>query len=150
MPSLVLSFPSLAHRSRLHKVYTYNCCLHPSEALRFGFNHMLCRELQVSCGAQHTACVLQDGTAYTWGCALHGRLGLEGLNLPRGGAVLGDVGSDLTQLIVPTPQHVRAIGREHVSQVSCGSFHTAFLVASETGAVLYTCGLGLSGRLGES
>lgn len=105
--------------------------------------------VQVSCGSQHTACLLQDGSAYTWGCALHGRLGLEGLKLPSGGAVLGEGGSDLTQLMVATPQHVRVLEKETVSLVACGAFHTAFLVGADSGTSLYTCGLGLSGRLGK-
>lgn len=103
----------------------------------------------VSCGSQHTACLMQDGSAYTWGCALHGRLGLEGLKLASGGAVLGEGGTDLTQLMVATPQHVRVLERENVIQVACGAFHTAFLVTTELGTCLYTCGLGLSGRLGH-
>ncbi|KAL8275411.1 hypothetical protein Esti_000623 [Eimeria stiedai] len=102
----------------------------------------------VSCGLQHTACVLQDGSAYTWGCALHGRLGLEDLKLPSGGAVLGGSGADLAQLVVPAPRHVRALEKLHVTHVSCGAFHTAFLAITEAGTSLYTCGLGLSGRLG--
>ncbi|KAL8431025.1 hypothetical protein Efla_007609 [Eimeria flavescens] len=103
----------------------------------------------VSCGSQHTACVLQDGSAYTWGCAVHGRLGLGALKLPRGAALLGEGGSDLAQQVVPAPQHVRSLEREHVTQVSCGAFHTAFLVVADAGTSVYTCGLGLSGRLGH-
>ncbi|KAL8443652.1 hypothetical protein Emed_006670 [Eimeria media] len=103
----------------------------------------------VSCGLQHTACVLQDGSVYTWGCALHGRLGLENLKLPSGGAVLSGSGADVAQLVVPSPRHVRALEKHHVTHVSCGAFHTAFLAVTEAGMTsLYTCGLGLSGRLG--
>ncbi|KAL8450299.1 hypothetical protein Emag_003322 [Eimeria magna] len=102
----------------------------------------------VSCGLQHTACVLQDGSAYTWGCALHGRLGLENLKLPSGGAVLGGSGADLAQLVVPAPRHVRALEKQHVTHISCGAFHTAFLAVAEAATSIYTCGLGLSGRLG--
>ncbi|OEH78916.1 regulator of chromosome condensation repeat-containing protein [Cyclospora cayetanensis] len=102
----------------------------------------------VSCGFQHTACVLHDGSAFTWGCALHGRLGLGGLNLPQGGTFLGEEDLAYTRQVVSVPQHVKALARKSVTDVSCGGFHTAFLVVSGDGTALYTCGLGLSGRLG--
>ncbi|PHJ17666.1 regulator of chromosome condensation repeat-containing protein, partial [Cystoisospora suis] len=36
----------------------------------------------VSCAKEHTVCCTQDGSAYAWGCALNGRLGLHGLSIP--------------------------------------------------------------------
>ena len=113
--------------------------------------------VQVSCGAQHTACILNDGSAYTWGCAAHGCLGLEELQQhqqqqqQQGGAAAQGSGdsTEQQQLTVSSPQRVHRLKKMFVTAVSCGAFHTAFLVNNKGDTSLYTCGLGLSGRLGE-
>lgn len=62
---------------------------------------------QVSCGPYHTAAVSYDGTLYTWGNGLFGKLGH------------GDHESTFT------PRPVLALAEHYVLNVSCGWWHTA-------------------------
>lgn len=66
---------------------------------------------KVSCGAVHTAAITRDGQLFTFGCGDGGRLGL-GVN-----------GGDASH-----PQLVKALERDVVIDVCCGSWHSLCLV----------------------
>jgi len=83
----------------------------------------------VSCAEHHVAAVSESGVLFTWGKGQNGRLGHGGTE---------------SELI---PKAVEALAGYHVSQVSCGDFHTACVMLNPTH--VYTWGLGLSGRLGH-
>ncbi|KAF8820615.1 regulator of chromosome condensation (RCC1) repeat-containing protein, partial [Cardiosporidium cionae] len=85
----------------------------------------------ISCGEHHTAVCLEDGTVYTWGRNANGRLGIG-----------------KTELLQRLPMLVEALMGTFVSAVSCGGFHSLFLTLPPLSSV-YSCGLGLSGRLGH-
>jgi len=86
------------------------------------------RVLQVSCGASHTACILEDGSIWTFGDGGYGRLG-HGNNTE-------------IQLV---PKKVESISLR-VLQVSCGTSHTACILEDGT---LWTFGYGRYGQLGH-
>ena len=75
--------------------------------------------VQVTCGSYHTAAVTQNGSLYTWGGGMYGKLGHG-----------NEVGHS-------TPKRVEALAGIPVSQIACGSRHTAIITS--TGA-LYTWG----------
>mmetsp|Transcript_9110 Transcript_9110/g.23056 ORF Transcript_9110/g.23056 Transcript_9110/m.23056 type:complete len:650 (+) Transcript_9110:250-2199(+) len=75
--------------------------------------------VQVTCGSYHTAAVTQNGSLYTWGGGMYGKLGHG-----------NEVGHS-------TPKRVEALAGLPVSQIACGSRHTAIITS--TGA-LYTWG----------
>jgi alpha-tubulin suppressor-like RCC1 family protein len=83
---------------------------------------------QVSAGDSHTAAVKTDGTLWTWGNGVNGRLG------------------DATLTNSSTPVTTFAGGTDW-KQVSAGTLHTA---AVKTDGTLWTWGNGLSGRLGDA
>jgi len=83
----------------------------------------------VSCAEHHVAVVSENGVLFTWGRGQNGRL--------------GHGGSENEML----PKAVEALAGQHVSQVSCGDFHTACVIMNPTH--VYSWGLGLSGRLGH-
>eukprot|EP00026_Physarum_polycephalum_P010460 Phypoly_transcript_10624.p1 GENE.Phypoly_transcript_10624~~Phypoly_transcript_10624.p1 ORF type:complete len:380 (+),score=56.13 Phypoly_transcript_10624:128-1267(+) len=85
------------------------------------------RVTDIACGAWHTACVMSDGSAYTWGWGGYGQLGLG-----------NDKGS-----IEPTM--VDSI-EDDILYVACGSRHTIF--ASEES--WYAFGFNQYGQLGPS
>ena len=74
---------------------------------------------QVTCGSYHTAAVAGNGDLYTWGGGMYGKLGHG-----------NEAGHS-------TPKRVEALVGLVVSQIACGSRHTA--VITSTGA-LYTWG----------
>eukprot|EP00826_Nyctotherus_ovalis_P031759 TRINITY_DN2548_c0_g1_i3.p1 TRINITY_DN2548_c0_g1~~TRINITY_DN2548_c0_g1_i3.p1 ORF type:complete len:846 (-),score=231.03 TRINITY_DN2548_c0_g1_i3:90-2597(-) len=78
----------------------------------------------ISCGSQHSAATFSNGSLYTWGCALHGALGLPG--------TVSQWAPVKTQLV--TAKHV-----------ACGARHT--MAVSGKGRV-YACGTGDRGQLG--
>jgi alpha-tubulin suppressor-like RCC1 family protein len=86
------------------------------------------RILQVSCGASHTACILEDGTLWTFGYGEYGELG-HGNNTKN-------------QLV---PKKVESISLR-VLQISCGDSHTACILEDRT---LWTFGYGRCGQLGH-
>lgn len=83
----------------------------------------------VSCAEHHVAVVSESGVLFTWGRGQNGRLGHGGTE---------------NEML---PKAVEALAGQHVSQVSCGDFHTACVIVNPTH--VYAWGLGLSGRLGH-
>lgn len=75
--------------------------------------------VQVTCGSYHTAAVASNGDLFTWGGGMYGKLGH------------GDESGH------STPRRVEGLVGLTVSQIACGSRHTAVLTS--TGA-LYTWG----------
>ncbi|PFH31844.1 regulator of chromosome condensation (RCC1) repeat-containing protein [Besnoitia besnoiti] len=112
----------------------------------------------VACAQEHTLCCLDDGSAYAWGCALNGRLGLHGLSIPSsaglsvsspspgGGARTEPLASSC---VVCTPRILETLCGYFISDVACGTYHSAFLALQQHKTLLFTCGLGLNGRLGH-
>eukprot|EP01116_Phalansterium_solitarium_P013461 TRINITY_DN30824_c0_g1_i1.p1 TRINITY_DN30824_c0_g1~~TRINITY_DN30824_c0_g1_i1.p1 ORF type:complete len:413 (-),score=138.18 TRINITY_DN30824_c0_g1_i1:592-1830(-) len=86
--------------------------------------------VQVACGESFSFAVAADGTAFSFGCNRYGQLGV-GDKLPR---------------YEPTPVTYLSSAGVAVRAVACGTDHAALL--SDYGE-LYTCGLGLYGRLGH-
>ena len=62
--------------------------------------------LQISCGAYHTACILDDETVYTWGAGAVGRLGLD------------------HEQDTPVPTVVESLEGKNIQQVLCFAEHT--------------------------
>ncbi|XP_063870705.1 X-linked retinitis pigmentosa GTPase regulator-like isoform X2 [Scylla paramamosain] len=85
--------------------------------------------VNVACGYYHNIAISGSGQAFTWGESDHGKLGL----------------TDGLLAFHRHPQEV--ILPEKVVQVAAGSAHTLFL--TENG-VIYSCGLGSSGELGQN
>uniref|UniRef100_K3WGC3 SAP domain-containing protein n=1 Tax=Globisporangium ultimum (strain ATCC 200006 / CBS 805.95 / DAOM BR144) TaxID=431595 RepID=K3WGC3_GLOUD len=106
---------------------------------------------KVSCGAVHTAALSGDGQLFTFGCGDGGRLGLG------------------TNADSPHPELVKALERDLVLDVCCGSWHSLCIVARTEGSSLkkkredtrresedkamtsgyvYAFGSGLQGQLG--
>ena len=83
---------------------------------------------ELSCGASHTACILEDRTLYTFGYERYGQLG-HGNNTEN-------------QLV---PKKVESISLR-VLQISCGDSHTACILEDRT---LWTFGYGQLGELGH-
>lgn len=75
--------------------------------------------VQVTCGSYHTAAVTGNGDLYTWGGGMYGKLGHG-----------NEAGHS-------TPKRVEALVGLIVSQIACGSRHTAIITS--TGAI-YTWG----------
>mmetsp|Transcript_35801 Transcript_35801/g.55083 ORF Transcript_35801/g.55083 Transcript_35801/m.55083 type:complete len:595 (+) Transcript_35801:211-1995(+) len=75
--------------------------------------------VQVTCGSYHTAAVAANGDLYTWGGGMYGKLGHGGEN--------GQT----------TPKRVEGLNGIPVSQIACGSRHTAVITAN---GKLYTWG----------
>jgi len=75
--------------------------------------------VQVTCGSYHTAAVANNGDLYTWGGGMYGKLGHGNENGHSG------------------PRRVESLLGVNISQIACGSRHTA--VISSSGA-LYTWG----------
>jgi X-linked retinitis pigmentosa GTPase regulator len=87
--------------------------------------------LAVSCGWEHTAVVVENGSLYTWGNGKFGCLG---------------VGSTETQW---APVKVPTRSNSRVDSVSCGSRHTMFTVSDPNSeGKLYAIGEGEAGQLG--
>jgi alpha-tubulin suppressor-like RCC1 family protein len=85
---------------------------------------------QVSSGGAHTAAVKTDGTLWTWGSCINGRLG-------NGVATATTLSTPITTFS----------GGTNWKQVSSGGSHTA---AIKTDGTLWTWGNGLNGRLGNA
>ena len=83
---------------------------------------------QVSCGGSHTAAIKTDGTLWTWGLGVSGRLG---------NAVTTNVSTPVTTFA----------GGTNWKQVSAGGSNTA---AIKTDGTLWIWGSGNSGRLGTN
>jgi alpha-tubulin suppressor-like RCC1 family protein len=83
---------------------------------------------QVSAGGSHTAAIKTDGTLWTWGFGLNGRLGTN----------------DLTDRSTPVTTFA---GGTNWKQISSSSRHTA---AIKTDGTLWTWGDGTYGRLGTN
>eukprot|EP00591_Stephanopyxis_turris_P011504 CAMPEP_0195529978 /NCGR_PEP_ID=MMETSP0794_2-20130614/32665_1 /TAXON_ID=515487 /ORGANISM="Stephanopyxis turris, Strain CCMP 815" /LENGTH=223 /DNA_ID=CAMNT_0040661369 /DNA_START=153 /DNA_END=821 /DNA_ORIENTATION=+ len=74
---------------------------------------------QVTCGSYHTAAVTNNGDLYTWGGGMYGKLGH---------------GNESGHSI---PKRVEGLSGLPVSQIACGSRHTAVITTS---GALYTWG----------
>lgn len=83
---------------------------------------------QIACGSGHTVVLTTDGSVYTWGRGDDGRLGH------------GDNGWKYV------PRLARALAGQVITQVTCGSYHTA---AVSNNGDLYTWGGGMYGKLGH-
>lgn len=70
--------------------------------------------VQVTCGSYHTAAVTSDGSLYTWGGGMYGKLGHG-----------NETGCS-------TPKRVEGLVGLCVAQIACGSRHT--VVVTSTGA----------------
>ncbi|KEP62412.1 UNVERIFIED_CONTAM: regulator of chromosome condensation (RCC1) repeat-containing protein [Hammondia hammondi] len=111
----------------------------------------------VACAQEHTVCCLDDGSAYAWGCALNGRLGLHGLSIPSSaglGVFSPAKGARPEPLAsacaVCTPRVLESLCGYFIADVACGTYHSAFLgIYEQDRTSLFTCGLGLNGRLGH-
>lgn len=75
--------------------------------------------VQVTCGSYHTAAVTGNGDLYTWGGGMYGKLGHG-----------NEAGHS-------TPKRVEGLAGIQVSQIACGSRHTAVVTSS---GELYTWG----------
>jgi alpha-tubulin suppressor-like RCC1 family protein len=84
---------------------------------------------QVSAGSLHTAAIKTDGTLWTWGSGVSGRLG--------NAVTTGDISTPVTTFA----------GGTDWKQVSSGNAHT---IAIKTDGTLWTWGLGTNGRLGDA
>ena len=84
---------------------------------------------QVSAGDIHTAAIKTDGTLWTWGAGIFGRLG--------NGVTTGSISTPVTTFA----------GGTNWKQVSSGEEHTA---AIKTDGTLWTWGNGGQGRLGDA
>ena len=73
----------------------------------------------VTCGSYHTAAVTGNGDLYTWGGGMYGKLGHG-----------NEAGHS-------TPKRVDALVGLAVSQIACGSRHTAIITSS---GAIYTWG----------
>jgi Ca2+-binding EF-hand superfamily protein len=91
--------------------------------------------VRVSCGFNHTACIVAGGDLYMWGSAALGKCGLGDNEV---------LGRNECYCSVPTKVMVGTEDRR-IKKVSCGKSHTA--VISE-GGQLYVFGCGDGGRLG--
>mmetsp|Transcript_15910 Transcript_15910/g.19420 ORF Transcript_15910/g.19420 Transcript_15910/m.19420 type:complete len:606 (+) Transcript_15910:599-2416(+) len=83
---------------------------------------------QIACGSGHTVVLTIDGSVYTWGRGDDGRLGH------------GDNGWKYV------PRLARALAGQVITQVTCGSYHTA---AVSNNGELYSWGGGMYGKLGH-
>ena len=83
----------------------------------------------VSAGLSHSVALSSKGIAYSWGYSGCGALGL---------------GDDVREAALPRP--IAGLNAEVIVQASCGEKHT--LMLTRDGRV-YSCGDGLSGRLGH-
>lgn len=83
----------------------------PSPTLVEAFHSKQIQVAKVSCGAVHTAAISRDGQLFTFGCGDGGRLGL------------GASGGDASQ-----PELVKALERDFILDVCCGSWHSLCLV----------------------
>mmetsp|Transcript_14285 Transcript_14285/g.39698 ORF Transcript_14285/g.39698 Transcript_14285/m.39698 type:complete len:660 (+) Transcript_14285:305-2284(+) len=75
--------------------------------------------VQVTCGSYHTAAVAQNGDLYTWGGGMYGKLGHG-----------NEAGAS-------SPKRVEALVGLPVSQIACGSRHTAVVTSQ---GIVYTWG----------
>jgi alpha-tubulin suppressor-like RCC1 family protein len=83
---------------------------------------------QVSCGRSHTAAIRTNGTLWTWGYGVYGKLGND----------------NISSRFTPVTTFA---GGTNWKQVSCGEDHTA---AIKTDGTLWTWGRGFLGRLGNN
>lgn len=89
-----------------------------------------CRAVYISCSSQHSACIIENGTIFTWGSGEFGALGL---------------GDNQTRW---APQQVNLPDGVKASQVSCGAKHTGLIIEENRNKGLYMWGAGDSGQLG--
>ena len=98
------------------------------DALSDAGSRVGCSVKQISCGSGHTVVLDQKGQVFTWGRGDDGRLGH------------GDNGWKYV------PRAVEALAGKRITQVTCGSYHTA--AVSDSGE-LFTWGGGMYGKLGH-
>ena len=96
------------------------------------------RARKLSCGAAHSACITEGGDLFTWGKGFRGQLGHTSSVLPP------DVSRRLHSLLLE-PKAVPSLMRKTVTDVSCGSMHTACVTSD---GEVYTFGEGSCGQLG--
>jgi len=111
--------------------------------------------VSISCGDRHAGLITVIGACYTWGHNDHGMLG-HGAAPSGSSNGSSSTGSGLVGLL-KEPTRVEAFINMHVSAVSCGGGHSAFIACSPselvhtpipegdymdvlTGGSLYTCG----------
>lgn len=93
-----------------------------------GLNHVFVKKVSVHSGGRHAIALTRTGEAYSWGDGDDGKLGH---------------GNTLT---FETPQKIEALVGSFITDVACGSSHSAAIVNNQE---LYTWGLGDYGRLGH-
>ena len=94
---------------------------------QFEFEFQVC---YVSCGAEHTVCLTEDGGVFSFGSGQYGQLGH---------------GSKSDEQL---PRKIIELMGTEVSQIACGKKHTLAFVP--TRGRVYAFGLGGSGQLGNS
>ena len=77
--------------------------------------------VQVTCGSYHTAAVTETGELWTWGGGMYGKLGHGN---ERGES---------------SPKRVEALANIPVSQIACGSRHTAVVTTRGDVYTWYVC-----------
>lgn len=86
--------------------------------------------LNISCGGGHSIVTNSEGLISSWGYGENGALGL---------------GNTQNQFV---PVSIRLPVGVQVLQTTCGAKHSALIVRSNTGNIVYVCGNGESGQLG--
>jgi len=89
---------------------------------------------QIACGASHTVFLTSSKTVYSVGLNTSGQLG-------NGTVTSSTTGSYPVQVL-----SAAATGLANITQIECGSAHTAFLTTTNTA---YTVGLNTNGQLGN-
>ncbi|KJE88999.1 hypothetical protein CAOG_00561 [Capsaspora owczarzaki ATCC 30864] len=90
------------------------------------------RIASISCGAEHTVAITNEGMVYAWGANGYGQLGL------------GDTDKRTKPTMLSRLEPV-VMHESRIIQVACGYFHTLFL--TDKGEV-WACGWGAQGQLG--
>ncbi|KAA3670677.1 uncharacterized protein DEA37_0008823 [Paragonimus westermani] len=98
----------------------------------------------LAAGAWHSACVTDTGDLYTWGWNEHGQLGHRSFNLCKKSTRPYPLDPSDAISVLPIPKPVDT-SDEDVTEVACGSRHTAYL--TNKGSV-YVCGWNGFGQLG--
>lgn len=80
----------------------------------------------LSCGADHSVMLTEDGAVYAWGAGSAGQLGTGTKSLPA-------------------PKQIKIKSKRKVTRVACGYYHTVFVTELDE---VFICGEGDYGKLG--